>query len=88
MEAALVPVPLCLRGVRHGKDASQRQHYGVALGREGSFFAFAGLQISLVPLSTSQDQSQVAGAAGLTPKRRFRVPVSLLLPIAGSGTTK
>lgn len=60
---------------------------GMTLGRKGSFLAFVGLQTSTFPLSTSQDGSQVAGAAGLTPKKELYVPVSLL-PIAGSETKK
>lgn len=61
---------------------------GVTPGRKMSFFAFVGLQTFMFPLSTSQDGSQVAGTAGLTPKRELHIPVFLLLPVAGSGTTK
>lgn len=60
----------------------------MTLGRKRSFFAFVGLQASTFPLSTSQDGSQVAPAAGLTPKKELYIPVSLLLPIAGSETKK
>lgn len=60
----------------------------MTLGKKRSFLAFAGLQTPTSPLSTSQDGSQVAGAPGLTPKEELYIPVSLLLPVKGSGITK
>lgn len=57
----------------------------MTLGRKGSFFAFVGLQTSMFPLSRSQDGFRVAG---LTLNKEYYIPVSLLLPTAGSGTTK
>lgn len=84
-----VPEPLSPRDVKLGKTLCwDSTTAGMTVGKRRSFFAFAGLQTPTLPLSTSQDGSQVAGTPGLTPKEELYIPVSFLLPVKGSGITK